>query len=130
MGLSMTHGIWIAFALAALAIVWMLQLGFKRGGLSFICRMLWLTPLFLALLPRERIEEFARSLTLKPLRVLVDDSQSMRTHDYLAQAELMVQKLKDRCQELQCEPKIDYLSKLDPLTEQGFSPLSKVIPEW
>lgn len=131
--------IFIVLILAAISIFglwvsWFITIGWLRSTLAILCRIAWLSPIFIALFPITTTFELPRSLELKPIHILVDDSDSMKKsvmgRSLLDQANDYVEQIKTNCNRLGCVPKVAYLSKEDRLTREGFTPLSRMIPSW
>ncbi len=106
---------------------WRQQLGGRRAALAALCRLLWLSPLVLALWPRLNTIKTAAEIAPRVLHILIDDSDSMSgataVQDILWQAE-------QRCRELSCKVRRRYLSELSAATRRSYSPLSLVLPDW
>ena len=117
-----------ATALAALWIAWMLTIGALRGTLAAACRGLWVLPLFLSFFPETMTHELPRALALKPLHVLVDDSESMLVRETEVQSLLSL--IERQCTRLGCLPKVTRLSEIDPDTKQGYTPLGPALEAW
>lgn len=120
----------LLIATSIIGILWALDLGWRRGVLSLICRMLWLTPLFLSFFAQKTQESKNSSLALTPFFVLIDDSQSMQRSGSFAESEKYLKGLQKRCNELACDLRISRLSELSTLTGEGYTPLSAVLPDW
>ncbi len=129
---------WIGWLLAVgvgvLTVTWIVELGALRGILAGLCRVGWILPVVLAFQPRTLSEKLPRSMSLKPIHVLLDDSASMRQvgsdGESLAQAQANVQMMERECLRLGCQVKLDYVSNLDAQTQAGFSPLNEVLEPW
>lgn len=124
------------FGLILLWFTWILEYGFGRGSLAWLCRILWILPLALAFFPDTRTEQLPRTMALKPLHIMLDDSQSMKTGliengATMAQtADEVIQGLQDECLRLGCMPKVSRLSELEPDTAKGMTPLSNALDSW
>ncbi len=123
-------------SMALLALSWVLSMGFVRGSLAALCRIGWLLPLFVSFFPETQTEQLPRTLTLKPVHVLLDDSESMKGDDAkessgsILAAKEMLKKVEDECVRLGCIPKVTRLSEQDEDVKLGFTPLSNVLDSW
>jgi hypothetical protein len=125
-----------------LILAWIMELGLTRGLVAGLCRIGWTTPLFLCLFPESTSEQLPRTLNLRPVQVLLDDSQSMSAvagaagEDWSpggepsAPARELAARLQADCARLGCIPKVTRLSELAPETARGYSPLGRVIEPW
>lgn len=120
----------------ALAAVWIFKYGILRGVLAAIARLAWILPVFLAFFPKVTITPVSRTLSLNPINVLLDDSQSMKTlHQksgttFLQSAEDLLDDVRKACLKVGCEVREKRLSELHPAVAERFSPLSDVIGPW
>ncbi len=116
-----------------LLVQWSISLGMIRGGLALLCRLAWTLPIVLAFFPKTDHEPLPRTVALKSIRVLLDDSVSMSTSQKPTLAEqsgIMIQQLESECQRLGCSLKTTKLSDLDPTVARGWTPLSKHLDTW
>ncbi|MCX6104428.1 MAG: hypothetical protein NTY08_01170 [Proteobacteria bacterium] len=117
-------------------IAWALTIGSGRATMAIVCRIAWLAPLFLSFFPATETEQLPRTLSLRPVHVLIDDSDSMRqapdspADSPLARAEVIAKEVEGECARLGCIPKFTRLSEQDDSTRQGYTPLSKVFDSW
>lgn len=115
----------------ALWFSWVILYGIGRGTLASLLRGIWILPIILAFFPETKFENLPRTLALKPLHILVDDSDSMLSRpEASSQIRGHVNDIKDECLRLGCSVKETKLSELSPLTREGFTPLSKVLESW
>ncbi len=125
-------------AVLALWAAWSLTYGVTRGTLAALCRVGWLMPLVLCFFPESTSSPLPRSMTLKPLHVLIDDSQSMQPNpdgDDAGTAPLTIADdlqaaIDEECQRYGCMPKITRLSEQDRDVAQGYTPLGAVLDAW
>jgi len=122
-------------AILALWIGWSGIYGPARGGLAAASRALWIAPIFLAFFPQTTSRELPRSMQMKPIHVLIDDSESMDSAGpsgdrFSDSIEGKIKELEKQCLRLGCLPKISYLSKLDSSVAKGFTPLNNVLQSW
>lgn len=132
--------VWLAaFAgLAALVlwVAWFLDMGFVRGTLAAACRVGWIAPVFFCFFPRTTTEQLPRTMTQKPLHILLDDSESLLVDKDLVSGERRtvfadtVKHIEQECARIGCIPKVSLLSELDQEVRQGYSPLSRVLDSW
>lgn len=124
----------ILFICIFLALLWSKQLGIVRACLSASCRFVWVVPILFALFPQTTTEELPRSLSSQQIHVLLDDSESMQKWSGLqspmSKAMESIKKLEKECVRLGCELKISKLSELNPLTNEGYTPLSLSVNQW
>lgn len=120
--------------LVCLWIAWILSMGPIRGTLATLCRVGWILPLFLAFFPETMTEQLPRTMTLKPVHVLLDDSASMTRENAAetpsAKADEMLSLVTDECSRLGCIPKVTRLSEQDEDVKAGYTPLSNVLDSW
>lgn len=115
---------------------WGFEYGPWRGSLAFLLRILWCLPLVLAFFPQTKSEPLPRSLALKPIHVLVDDSQSMtqqlegEKEPLIRRSQRFLDDLNQECARLGCQTKVVKLSELSPLVQQGYTPLNESIESW
>ena len=114
---------------------WIIQLGYVRGTLAVLARTAWLLPLFLALFPRIYYKQIASAVALKPVYVLIDDSDSMKVakegkKSYLAKAQNILDFIDKECAGLGCVTRPYYLSQIDDLTNKGYTPLFRAFSSW
>ena len=112
---------------ALLGIRWYQQIGWQRAGIASICRLLWLVPLITTLFPQTVTTLQPDTFQQHAIHLLIDDSHSM------AGAPLRIAKqvrhyLQERCHT--CKVRISYLSKINPLTAKGYTPLSLILADW
>lgn len=122
-----------ATSLILLVVIWIGQYGVLRGLMAGLCRGVWLLPLLLALFPRSKSESLPRTVALKTVHVLLDDSESMRAQNGESpqkKAETLVQNLTEECQRLGCQPKLTRLSDLNKVVQNGFTPLQQSLLPW
>ncbi|MFK7823171.1 MAG: hypothetical protein AB8G05_03385 [Oligoflexales bacterium] len=124
----------ISFICLLLALLWSKQLGIIRACLSASCRFAWIFPILFALFPKTTTEELPRSLSSQQIHVLLDDSDSMQKWSGLqspfSNAMENIKNVKQECLRLGCEVKIYKLSELNPMTLEGYTPLSSSINQW
>jgi len=126
-----------AIGIFALWVAWLLDMGFLRGTLAAVCRVGWIAPIFICFFPRTTTEQLPRTMTQKPLHILLDDSQSVREKSEAiptGSGETVFAKtvahIEQECVRIGCIPKISKLSELDSEVFQGYTPLSRVIDSW
>lgn len=133
--------IWLAafagVAALVLWIAWFLDMGFIRGTLATLCRIGWIAPVFICFFPRTTTEQLPRTMTQKPLHVLLDDSQSVLSGkrdlvsgDSQSVFAKTLEHIEAECARIGCIPKISKLSELDSEVAQGYTPLSRVLDSW
>jgi hypothetical protein len=138
-----SHVEWLLLAAVGLGflitVFWTMEIGFTRGLMAGSFRLLWLLPIFLAFFPRTQTEELPRSMTLRTLHVLSDDSESMGfangnknldPESPAARSNAALATLNAECERLGCQPKVTLLSQEDQLTTKGFTPLSRALENW
>jgi hypothetical protein len=115
-------------------ISWIVSIGAVRGTLAILCRVGWLIPLFLAFMPETLTKEVPRSMALRPLHILVDDSVSMKTEFDGERASVktndLLEDINKLCRSNGCLPRVTLLSSQDKKTSEGFTPLSEVVEPW
>lgn len=116
-------------SLVLLLVSWVTQIGFVRGALAALCRVGWTVPIFLSFFPETVSEQLPRTLTLEPVHVLIDDSDSMKGSPSATAARLK-KSINDGCLRFGCLPKFTLLSEQDDDAKQGYTPLSSVIDSW
>ena len=115
----------------ALWFAWIGVYGFGRGSLAVFLRVVWLLPLILAFFPETRFENLPRTIALKPIHVLVDDSKSVKeSQSFSNEIDKILAELDEECIRLGCLVKKTLLSEIDSLTKEGFTPLSKALDLW
>ncbi len=131
-------------SLSLLSIAWIMQLGLVRGALASLCRVGWTIPIFLSFFPETVTEQLPRTMTLQPVHVLIDDSESMRGQAFdpavrrdgsvagspFRTADALRKTINDGCLRFGCLPKFTLLSEQDEDVRQGYTPLSSVIDSW
>ena len=119
-------------AICLLWITWMLKLGGLRGSIAIGLRTIWLLPVLLSFFPATETQQLPRALTLRPVHVLLDDSDSMKegADSHLSQAEALLRQVELDCVRLGCLPKTTRLSEQDDAVRRGFTPLGKVFESW
>lgn len=128
-----TTTILFACGIIALLILWMtwsIKLGFVRGSLSVLCRLGWITPVFLAFFPETTAVKIPKSLSIEPIHVLIDDSQSMQNTSTKKQWQPVLDELEKRCERLGCAVKLSRLSDLQPAVGSEYTPLSDAMEPW
>jgi len=122
----------VASALMLLWISWLIQLGAFRGTVAVLLRAAWLVPIALSFIPQTETQQLPRSLSLRPVHVLIDDSESMRQHASKSgdDVDRAVKKIETDCARLGCMPKFTKLSEQDDAVREGFTPLSRVFESW
>lgn len=108
---------------------WRARLGNARAGLAALCRLLWLSPLLLALWPQLVTMRVPDTFTQRVLHVLIDDSQSMAGAATQTAREVLAQAQR-RCVATGCKVRGRYLSQLSAETARGYTPLSLVLRDW
>ena len=112
---------------------WIIQLGYVRGTLAVMARTAWLLPLFLALFPRIYYKQIASAVALKPVYVLIDDSNSMKvggSKSPLNRAQTLLDWIDKDCVQLGCVTRPYYLSQIDDLVGKGYTPLFRAFASW
>ncbi len=118
-----------------LLVHWVLTLGVRRGTLATLCRMGWTAPLFMSFFPATMTAQLPRTVTLRPVHVLLDDSASM-THSQdgninpAKRGDTWVTEIENECVRLGCIPKITRLSEQSHEVALGYTPLSQVLDAW
>ena len=131
----------LLFAAVLLAFAWSRDIGPLRGISAAAARFGWTIPVLLALFPETATEDLPRTVTLRPLHILVDDSDSMKVPDRdggtfaksatpLGMAEAVIAAVSNVCPKFGCDPKIQRLSEQDKETSQGLTPLNQVLEPW
>ncbi|NRA45464.1 MAG: hypothetical protein HRU09_10970 [Oligoflexales bacterium] len=124
----------ILFVSILLALLWSRQLGVIRACLSASCRFAWVFPILFALFPKTTTEELPRSISSQQIHVLLDDSDSMQKwsglQSPLTKAMENIKDLEQECARLGCELKVHKLSEINPLTKEGYTPLSLSVHQW
>lgn len=108
---------------------WRRHLGGRRATLAALCRLLWLSPLLLALWPQLNTIKTAAEIAPRVLHILVDNSDSMSGAATRATQAVLWQAERS-CQELGCKVRLRYLSELSTATHRGYTPLSLVLHDW
>lgn len=114
--------------------IWTKQIGLTRGLSATLCRILWVLPILLSLFPKIISKEIPNTLKTQLIHVLIDDSESMTqaikgVHP-IDESKKIITQIKKWCKNKSCTLKTSYLSKEDPMTKKGYSPLSLVVPKW
>jgi hypothetical protein len=132
--------VWLAAFAGCTALIlwiaWFLDMGFVRGTLAAVCRVGWIAPVFFCFFPRTTTEQLPRTMTQKPLHILLDDSESLLVNRDMVSGERRtvfadtVEHIEKECTRIGCIPKISLLSELDQEVRQGYSPLSRVLDSW
>ena len=117
-------------SLVLLWVLWSTRIGWRRASVAALCRAGWSAPIFLAFFPVATSYELPRALRLKPLHILVDDSQSMDSPTFKRAVESTLNTVVEECELAGCAPHVAYLSAEDSLTKQGYTPLSRALPMW
>ena len=124
----------ILFICSLLALLWTRQLGVTRACLSAACRFAWILPILFALFPKTTSEELPRTLSSQQIHVLLDDSDSMQKWSGLqspmSNAMESIKDVEQECVRLGCEVKLYKLSELNPMTKEGYTPLSLSVDQW
>ena len=124
----------IFFLSVILALLWSKQLGVLRACLSASCRVIWVFPILLALFPKTTTEELPRSISSQQIHILIDDSDSMQKWSGLqspfSKAMDHVKSIEQECVRLGCQIKMYKLSDINPLTKEGYTPLSLSVHQW
>lgn len=80
------------------------------------------------------MEELPRAIESQPIYVLIDDSDSMkRRHSFqspVSQSEAIIKSIEDNCAKTGCSVKLTKLSELNPLVNQGYTPLNESLNDW
>ena len=117
--------------IVALWLSWVGGYGFTRGSLALLFRIGWILPIVLAFFPKTRVENLPKTIALKPVHLLVDDSLSVEKNatfkGHIAKVE---NSLQEECLRLGCLVKKTKLSELSEETKKGYSPLSRVVEPW
>ena len=108
----------------------MLIYGVRRGSLAVILRFTWLVPLVFMFFPEVLTVEIPTAVSVKPIHVLVDDSNSMKENGWLTRSEDLLKQAQEECRRSGCTLKTTYLSKRSSLTNDGFSPINDVLSSW
>ena len=119
--------------LCILLVQWIISFGILRGILSWLCRVGWTVPMMTTLFPRIEMEPMPRSLSMKPVRILLDDSSSMRTASDpkpLDQGNQLIETLQTECLRIGCILKTTRLSELDPTVKLGLTSLNGHLDSW
>ncbi len=127
------EGLVLATVLTAVGVwfAWVISYGVKRGSFATLLRGLWILPFALAFFPETRFENLPRTIALKPIHVLIDDSQSVVKDPVSKESmERYLNELRDECIRLGCALKEAKLSELSSETKDGYTPLSKVLESW
>lgn len=129
-----------ALALAAIGLVlqcmaWAPRIGLFSSVLATLLRTAWLAPIFLAFFPQTTSEELPRSMQLKPVHVLLDDSESMGFayadgDSPKQQSVRLIKDLEEGCARYGCALRLTRFSELDQEVRQGYTPLSSVLDSW
>ena len=114
---------------------WSLHYGLGRGSLAVIFRVIWMVPLFLAFYPESRSVNLPRSVSLKQIYILEDDSASMNRSQsdgrtFAETAAGFLENLRGECAKLGCNVKKTRLSDLNKKVAQGLTPLGESLESW
>lgn len=118
------------FCIVMIWISWIILYGFARATAAALLRLAWLTPLVLVLVPEVSSVEIPSVLSVQPIHVLMDDSESMKSFGWYEQAQEGLDYLRDECRRLGCSLEVLQLSQLSDEVKQGYSPLGSVLPLW
>ena len=119
-----------AIALIILWGAWILIYGLRRGSLAIALRCLWTLPVVCAFFPELITIDVPSSISVKPIHVLLDDSDSMKKEGWYQESLEIINELKGDCARSGCQLKVSPLSKRDPSVEKGFSPINEVMGLW
>ncbi len=111
-------------AFILLWISWGVKDGALFGGIAFACRVLWLLPFFLCFIPETKSLELPRNLDLKPVHILVDDSQSMKA------AWSIADDVKSQGHQLGISPRVTKLSTIAGSAGFKLTPLKPALKAW
>ena len=128
----MTTSILLATVFVSLAFLgwsWIKDLGIGRAGVAISCRLLWLSPLLLALFPEIVVTDVPNTFKKQTLHIFIDDSTSMQGAPR-HQTQKMLHWLQKRCLAIGCVVRPRYLSQLSQETYENYSPLSLVLDSW
>src|SRR5262245_38609907 len=95
---------------------WMKQYSPTRGTLAILCRIGWIFPVVSAFFPKSSSKALPRTMSLRPLHIFLDDSQSMNLEvgngngTKLGAAERYISTIESECQRVGCLPKVTKLS--------------------
>jgi hypothetical protein len=133
----------LSLGVVVLWIAWGMSYGIWRGTLATLCRVGWILPLFVSFFPETTTEQLPRALTLKPIHVLIDDSESMGggpatlggepsvpAGTPAATADALVKELEAECSRLGCLPRVTRLSEQDDDARAGYTPLAQTLEAW
>lgn len=126
----------VLIVLLLLWVIWAIQYGPVRGSAALLARGLWISPIFFAFFPENRTDPLPKSMVLRPVRVLVDDSVSMSGtddssgEDRKSEQNAFLAGLQAECARIGCSPKISLLSSQDPDVALGYSPIERVLKSW
>jgi hypothetical protein len=126
-----------AALLLILWVTWIIQHGLARGTAATISRALWISPIFIAFFPQTRTVPLPKSLALKTIRVMIDDSASMQRKsgdlgggNLSDKSQKILKAFEEECGRLSCAPKVSFLSAYDQDVERGYSPIDRVLKSW
>jgi len=123
-GLLLLYGmVWLF-----LAGQWIRRYGWWRGVGASFCRLGWTLPFLTLLFPLEREVPLPPTAQGNRIYLLLDDSDSMKTHK--KKMDSWVTQVQNTCRERGCEPLLYRLSQVRPDTLQGVSPLYRGWKEW
>ncbi|WP_132321954.1 hypothetical protein [Pseudobacteriovorax antillogorgiicola] len=117
-------------ALLILWFGWILLYGLRRGSLALILRVIWIVPLVMTFFPEIVTVEVPTTVSVKPIHVLLDDSESMKQGGWLAKGEATIENLKEECRRVGCSLKITRLSSRSEVVNSGYTPLDEVLSSW
>ena len=109
---------------------WGRTYGWRKSLLAGFLRVAWCFPVLAAAFPVMTKEVLTKSLSLKTIHLLEDDSESMRDPVSREQAQAAMKRLEDACLHSGCRIESTKLSELSELVSQGFTPLAEGIKSW
>ncbi|MFK7872844.1 MAG: hypothetical protein AB8C84_06680 [Oligoflexales bacterium] len=109
--------------------VWILRYSFIRGSLALLCRIIWMSPLIMALFPQTEMRKKSKTFHHQLIQILVDDSKSM--HSYRNNISEIKRKIEKECRSLGCKLDVQYLSQLTQSNDQSnFTLLNQGLESW
>ena len=102
--------------------------GTGRAVAIGLARLCWLLPLVAALLPQKIATPTQRSLQLRTIHLLIDDSASMAV--YADQVANLQQTLDAGCLRIGCQIETKLLSEVDQRVLQNVTPLANALQNW